>query len=545
MQLHAVDITHSHGATVVLDRVSLTVSSGDRIGLVGPNGVGKSTLLRLLAGIEPPQSGRIWSSPPGLAAGMLPQELDVLRGETLRAYLERRTGVAGAAERMDRLAAELGERPELSQEYSDALEAFLARGGDDLETRAAAICDELGLGRQRLDQPLRSLSGGEGARARLAALLLSRFDMLLLDEPTNDLDLEGLERLERFLGQTPAGAVIVTHDRALLERHVETVVELDEFTRRATHYAGGWAEYQRERDTARRGAWEAFRAYDEERSRLEAAVVRRREWARQGAQRAKTRRTDNAKTRWDAEAQAAENFGSGASAIERRLARLDRVDKPREPWRLHIDLSGAPRAGQIVARLEDAVVERGGFRLGPVDLDLAWGERVVLTGRNGSGKSTLIAALLGELPLVAGERRIGPSVVTGSIDQARTALDRDEPLVAAFRRASGLLEEPARTLLAKYGLHAEHVARSPGSLSPGERSRDELALLSARNTNLIVLDEPTNHLDLAAIEPLEEALSSYTGTLLVVTHDRRFLERLEPDRVLALSNSSLTTSATR
>jgi ATPase subunit of ABC transporter with duplicated ATPase domains len=545
MQLHAVDITHSHGATVVLDRVSLTVSSGDRIGLVGPNGVGKSTLLRLLAGIEPPQSGRIWSSPPGLAAGMLPQELDVLRGETLRAYLERRTGVAGAAERMDRLAAELGERPELSQEYSDALEAFLARGGDDLETRAAAICDELGLGRQRLDQPLRSLSGGEGARARLAALLLSRFDMLLLDEPTNDLDLEGLERLERFLGQTPAGAVIVTHDRALLERHVETVVELDEFTRRATHYAGGWAEYQRERDTARRGAWEAFRAYDEERSRLEAAVVRRREWARQGAQRAKTRRTDNAKTRWDAEAQAAENFGSGASAIERRLARLDRVDKPREPWRLHIDLSGAPRAGQIVARLEDAVVERGGFRLGPVDLDLAWGERVVLTGRNGSGKSTLIAALLGELPLVAGERRIGPSVVTGSIDQARTALDRDEPLVAAFRRASGLLEEPARTLLAKYGLHAEHVARSPGSLSPGERSRAELALLSARNTNLIVLDEPTNHLDLAAIEPLEEALSSYAGTLLVVTHDRRFLERLEPDRVLALSNSSLTTSATR
>ena len=370
--------------------------------------------------------------------------------------------------------------------------------------------------------------------------------MLLLDEPTNDLDLEGLERLERFLGPTPAGAVIVTHDRALLERHVETVIELDEFTRRATIYAGGWAEYQRERETAaprrlgrvprlRRGARRGWRR------RSHAAASGRA----QGVQKAKTRRTDNAKARWNAEAQAAENFGAGAGAIERRLARLERVDKPREPWRLHIDLSGAPRAGQIVARLEGAVVERGGFRLGPVDLDLAWGERVALTGRNGSGKSTLIAALLGELPLVAGERRIGPSVVIGSIDQARTALDRDEPLVAAFRRASGLLEEPARTLLAKYGLYAEHVARTPGSLSPGERSRAELALLSARNTNLIVLDEPTNHLDLAAIEPLEEALASYAGTLLVVTHDRRFLERLEPDRVLALSNSSLTTSATR
>jgi ATPase subunit of ABC transporter with duplicated ATPase domains len=446
---------------------------------------------------------------------------------------------------MDRLAAQLAERPELSDEYTEALEAFLARGGDDLEARAAAVCDELGLGRARLDRPLTALSGGEGARARLAALLLSRFDVLLLDEPTNDLDLDGLDRLEHFLTTAPAGAVIVTHDRTLLERHVNTVVELDEFTHRATTYAGGWAEYQRERDAGRRGAWEAFRAYDEERSRLEAAVTRRREWSRQGAQRAKTRRTDNAKTRWDAEAQAAENFGSGVGAIERKLARLERAEKPREPWHLHIDLSGAPRAGQIVARLEGAVVQRGGFRLGPLDLDLAWGERVALTGRNGSGKSTLIAALLGELPLTAGERRIGPSVVVGSIDQARTALDRDVPLLTAFREASGLLEEPARTLLAKYGLVADHVLRPAGSLSPGERSRAELALLSARNTNLIVLDEPTNHLDLAAIEPLEEALAGYAGTLLVVSHDRRFLERVAPARVLALSNSSLTTVATR
>jgi ATPase subunit of ABC transporter with duplicated ATPase domains len=257
-------------------------------------------------------------------------------------------------------------------------------------------------------------------------------------------------------------------------------------------------------------------------------------------QHSKTRRTDNAKSRWNAAAEAAENLGAGAGTIERRIARLERAEKPREPWRLHIDLSGAPRSGQVVARLDGAVVERGGFRLGPLDLDLGWGERVALEGRNGSGKSTLLAALLGELPLAAGERWIGPSVVIGSIDQARTALSSAEPLIGSFRDATGLAEEPARTLLAKYGLAAEHVTRPAASLSPGERSRAELALLSARAVNLIVLDEPTNHLDLGAIEPLEEALSSYSGTLLVVSHDRRFVERLAPTRALTLANSSLT-----
>ncbi len=215
--IRAHDVTKSYGATTVVDRVSLTVGPGIRLGLIGPNGVGKSTLLRIVAGLETPDSGVVSRTPTELFVGYLPQELDARPGETLLAYLARRTGVGEAEAAMDALAARLGDEPELADAYGVALDVFLALGGGDLEARARAVCADLRLG-ARLDRPLAALSGGEAARARLAAVLLARFDILLLDEPTNDLDFEGLERLERFLGGLRGGLVVVSHDRVFLRR---------------------------------------------------------------------------------------------------------------------------------------------------------------------------------------------------------------------------------------------------------------------------------------------------------------------------------------
>jgi|tagenome__1003787_1003787.scaffolds.fasta_scaffold20987867_2 ATPase subunit of ABC transporter with duplicated ATPase domains len=534
MQLTATNITHSHGSPLVLDRVSLTIAPGDRIGLVGPNGVGKSTLLRVLSGELEATSGTVIRSPATMNVGHLPQEVDARPGETLHELIERRTGVAAAERAMDDLAARLGGEPDLAGAYSEALERYLALGGADLAARAGATAAELGVPDDGLERPMESLSGGERARAALAATLLSRFDVLLLDEPTNDLDVDGIDLLDRFISESPAGIVMVTHDRSLLERHADRVVELDEFTRRATEYRGGWEAYQRERERARRGEWDAWERYEDEKGRLQQQLVRRREWARQGAHRARTRQTDNAKSLWDARAEAAENLGAGAGAIERRIGRLERAEKPREPWRLSIGLTSAKRAGDVVARLEGAVVERDRFTLGPIDLDIGWQDRVAVTGRNGSGKSTLIGALLGTVPLARGRRTIGPSVVPGSMDQARTALPGARALVDAFTSGTAISPQDARSLLAKFGLEADDVERPVEELSPGERSRAELALLTARGTNFLILDEPTNHLDLAAIEPLEQALAGYDGTLLVVSHDRRFLERIALTRTFDL-----------
>jgi ATPase subunit of ABC transporter with duplicated ATPase domains len=514
--LAAANVTKHRGAQLVLKDVTLVVPPRARIGLVGPNGVGKSTLLRILAGVEHPDAGSVRSSPPGLAVGYLPQQRDAHAGETLLAYLARRTGVAAAEADLDALSARLAGEPELVDRHARALDRFLALGGGDLEARASAACTELGLS-VPLDASLDSLSGGEAARAQLLAILLARFDVFLLDEPTNDLDFDGLARLERFVRDVAGSIVVVSHDRDFLDRTVTRVVELDEWKRGARDFAGGWSEYERARDEARRQQYQQYGEYVEDRDRLQAQLRRMQEWERRGyGQGRKKKKTKDVK-----------------SSIGGRIDRLGQVEKPYEPWELQLSLSARDRSGEIVVRLEAAVFERGAFRLGPLELELGWGDRLAVTGPNGSGKTTLLDGLLGRAPLAAGGRWIGPGVVLGELGQQREEFSGGT-LLDAFVDASRLPPEDARTLLAKFGLGADDVLRDSRSLSPGERTRATLALLAARGVNCLVLDEPTNHLDIAAIEELERALDAYEGTVVLVTHDRRFLERFRATRTLEL-----------
>jgi ATPase subunit of ABC transporter with duplicated ATPase domains len=520
--LAAHDITKAFGALTVLERVSLRVAPGDRTGIVGPNGIGKSTLLRVLAGLEEPDAGRVTRAG---AVGYLPQETDARAGETLAAYLARRTGVGAAEAEMDALAARLHGEPALAHDYSEALERFLALGGEDFAARARAAAADVGLA-GRLDDEIASMSGGEAARAALAAILLARFDVFLLDEPTNNLDFAGLARLERFLDELEAGVVLVSHDRAFLDRTVTRVVEIEAETRRVREYAGTWSDYEHARALAREQHERAFGHYVEEKGRFEALLKDRRNQARGGE--GLGEKTGGADRR------GTHALMTKVRQAEKRLERLVKVDKPWSPWRLQLSLPSGARAGDVVAQLDGAVVERGDFRLGPVDLDLRWGDRLAIVGANGSGKTTLLRALLGELPLARGTRRLGSSVRIGELDQGRELFASGEPLIDVFARASALPPGEARTLLAKFALGADDVVRAADTLSPGERTRASLALLSAQGVNCLVLDEPTNHLDLEAIEELEAALEGYRGTLVVVTHDRRFLDGVAITNTLSL-----------
>jgi ATPase subunit of ABC transporter with duplicated ATPase domains len=531
--LTARSVSLARGAAAILVDVSLSVAPGQRLGIVGPNGIGKSTLLRVLAGTEEPDRGRVERAPARTTIGLLPQEPDARPDEDLRGYLWRRTGVQAASDDLDVWTARLADDPSAAEAYSDALERFLALGGADLDARVGQVIAEVGLRADRLAVPMDALSGGQSARAALAAILLSRFDVLLLDEPTNNLDFDGLELLERFVTSTPSAVVVVSHDREFLDRTADRILELEEESHRAVEYAGGWSDYVAAKDLARRQGYARYEEYTTARDGLRNRVQRQREWSVQG--KAKVKRSgETDKFIRHFNTASSEKLAAKAKTTERALDRLEAVDKPWEGWELRMQLAPTARSGDVVARLVGAVVERGTFRLGPVDVEIGWQERVAILGPNGSGKSTLLHALLGDLPLAAGRRWVGPGVTIGTMDQARAGFAADAVLIDAFTGLTGLDATAARSLLAKFALGADHVGRRVANLSPGERSRAELAALMATGVNCLVLDEPTNHLDLAAIEQLEQALDGFAGTLLVVSHDRRFLDALRSDRVIEL-----------
>ncbi|XVV17513.1 ABC-F family ATP-binding cassette domain-containing protein [Actinoplanes sp. CA-131856] len=530
------ELAAGHGDRTLFSGLYLVVAPGDVIGLVGVNGAGKTTLLRTLAGILPVESGTVSLSPPSANVGYLPQERERRSGESVRDFLGRRTGVGPAQLALDEATAALTEgRAGADDAYSAALERWLDLGGADLDERAAQVAAELGLD-VALDHQMTALSGGQAARAGMASLLLSRYDVFLLDEPTNDLDLDGLRRLEEFVSGLRAGTVLVSHDREFLSRTVTKVLELDLAQQRVNLVGGGYTAYLEERERARLHAREQYEEYAEKKDDLLERARMQRAWMEKGVRNAHRKAPDNDKIGKKYRAEASEKQAAKARQTEKLIERLDVVEEPRKEWELRMEIAAAPRAGAVVATMREAVVRRGGFTLGPVTLQIDWADRVAITGANGSGKSTLLAALLGRLPLDEGSAALGPGVVVGEIDQARGLFLGDETLARAFGAAvPEFSDADVRTLLAKFGLKAAHVLRPAATLSPGERTRAALALLQARGVNLLVLDEPTNHLDLAAIEQLESALSSYTGTLLLVTHDRRMLEAVSTTRHLEVA----------
>ena len=525
----ASQITRRFGPDLILDRVQLTINRGDRVGLVGPNGAGKSTLIRILVGLDRPDAGSVSRTPPDLRIGYLPQALLDLEAGSVGDVLLDARGALGRAERRLKELEEALAAPDLDApaterllaEYGDAQTAWEAAGGYDRLHRAELIGAGLGVDTFGLQTPVAQLSGGERTRLGLARLLLDEPDLLILDEPTNHLDIEALEWLEEFLKGFPGAMLLASHDRAFLDAVANRILVLDPETHALKAYAGGYSAFEAARQAERERhamAWQDQQSYIRE---VE-ADIRRIKGQAQGIQQGPKRNRDfygaiSAKVARQAKAR--------ERKLEKYLASDERVDKPRQGWGIKLDLTGADGGSEVVARAENINFAYGNNPPVLVDasFDLLAEQRVALVGPNGVGKSTLIKLLLGQLQPTAGRLRLSPSVNAGYLAQESETLDPRHTVLESLRTVAPWNETESRNFLHRFLFGGDMPHRLVGALSYGERVRLQLARLVAGGSTFLLLDEPLNHLDIPARERFEEALQSFAGAILLVSHDRYFV----------------------
>ncbi len=531
------NLSKRYADVTILDGVSFVLNPGDRVGLVGPNGAGKTTLLRLLVGLEQPDGGAIRRQPLDLSVGYLAQALDFtadatagdVLAEAQRAWREARAALDHAAAALE---TGQGDQTALLDAYGTALTRFEALGGYTVETRMEEVLRHLDLSHLDPASPVATLSGGQKTRLGLARLLLAQADVLLLDEPTNHLDIEALEWLEDFLADYPGAALIVSHDRAFLDNTVTRILELNAETHTLREYVGDYSDYAAAKAAERERQWEVYREQVATITRMEADIAR----TKQQALSVELTTTPRQPTVRRYAKKVAKKAKSREKKLERYLDSDERVAKPTRTWDMKLDFVTIPPSGTNVAVL-DGVGHRydgGPWLFRDVNFTLRAGERAVLLGANGVGKSTLLRILVGELAPAEGRARLGSNVHVGYFAQEGETLDlRMTPLDLVKRaippRVNGNgsrdLETEARSFLHFFLFAGDEVFVPIEALSYGERARLQLAQLVLGGANFLILDEPLNHLDIPAREKFEAAVTSFPGAVLVVTHDRAFIDR--------------------
>ncbi len=540
------NIRKIYGTKRVLENVSFSVGEGQKVALVGQNGVGKSTLLRIIAGLEQPDHGELLK-PNRVLVGYLPQEEVYPNGAhmdgratdssaTLIGYLRRMAGLADLEKEMTALEPRLDQATVLAR-YEILRSDYERLGGDDFLRKAKGVLDGLSLSSIRFDRPVAELSGGEKRKAALAGVLLRGMDVLLLDEPTNNLDLPALLWLERYLDRSRATCIIASHDRRFLDNVVEKVIEIDWHKRDATMYAGGWSTFAEMKAHAIRKHKEQYRMQEEERERLLVSAEQKMDWVERVRER-KAPDHDTFASHYKKE-RATKKFTTAAKTLEERQKRLHTVERPQEREPLVISFPNKPAEKASTITLKNVRCGyRDGFRSEALDLKISFGDRLAILGNNGVGKSTLLKTIAGELPPLSGKRICGKKLIFGYLMQEHENISKTVTPKELFKNRLGIYDTvEVAEHLARFQFSLDILGDKIALFSPGERVRLILALLSAMGANVLILDEPTNHLDLEAIEALEEALDGYEGTILLVTHDRRFLERVRLTRSYVLDDA--------
>jgi ATP-binding cassette subfamily F protein 3 len=511
------------GARTILEGLDFDIEPGARVGVIGPNGGGKSTLLRLLAGLETLDAGEL-AQRRGLVVAYLPQQVEGDARDALATVHAARPDLAELDRALGEVATLLGSLGDdlnrmtrVLRRQEELVERWNAAGGASFEGRARGLLLDLGLADDDLEKPTRVLSGGQRKLVSLAACLVREPDVLLLDEPEAHLDVEARERLEELLRTFDGAFIVVSHDRYLLDETVGEIAELDRGKIRM--WRGNYSAYTVARELELQRLEQQYVTQQKEIARLEEAVRRFEDWARRVVD---------------------ERHIKQARNKQRQIDRMEKIDRPvLERRKIGLELRPHVRGGERIVELDDVSVTLGGHAiLSAVDLTVLRGERVGVVGENGAGKSVLLAVLGGELEPTEGERKAGASIRFGHLAQDRRPDDPKATPLQLVRHAAPVSEGEAVSRLMKFLFDYEQVRRPLDSLSGGEWTRLQLLLLMLRGANCLLLDEPTNHLDIESVEMLEAALESFEGTAIFVSHDRYFLDRMA-DRIVEVADGSV------
>lgn len=520
-------LSKSYGLLNLFHDVSFSVGAGERVGLIGPNGSGKTALLRVLVGQESPDSGHVSHQPESLQVGYLAQGFEPDPNLTIEQLMN---NIAGNREQLQhelsRLATELAARPGdplLQLSYDDVLTRISRHQDAGIHSILASF--QLDLLDPKL--PLKTLSGGQKTRLALAQILVGDPQLLLLDEPTNHLDIQMLTWLEDWLGQFPGAALIVSHDRTFLDKTVNRILYLDPGSRSIRHYTGNYSSYMDQYLNERESQQSAYKDQVYEIRRMRQDIHRTMEQARQ-VERTTTPRQPNVRRLAKKVARKAK---SREKRLDRYLASDERVEKPSRSWQMKLELSETPHLGRDVLSMQDLAVGYPDSQplLKALDQQLLAGQRVVLTGPNGSGKSTLLRTLAGHLRPAAGQFHMGSTVRLGYMAQEQELLAPGSSPTDMIGQVAEMNQTEIRSFLHFFLFSGDEALRPSEQLSFGERVRLSLAVLVASGSNLLLLDEPVNHLDIPSRERFEQALSQFKGTVLAVVHDRYFIGRFATD----------------